>query len=484
VIASVHKVKDRAVAGAKQQYGTDVYGALRYLFGPGKANEHTDPHLVGVFEGAHLDALAPRAHVAGDGSTRYDVRDLARLLESPVMNPNDPHVYHVSVSTKGTADRTLTDEEWHEVAAELMHATGIAPRGDDLGCLWVAVRHGLSKEGNDHIHILATLTRLDGQRVSPWQDFQKMRGVCNAFERRFGLTVTNGGDGTQRKQPSRKAQEAFSRAGFPHVREDLWKAVSQAAAQASSEMRFLAALRQAGLVVETRTNAAGLIEGYSVGMPGHVDRHGDQITFKGSDLAGDLSWNALRVRWAGTIGTPTIADAEQVLDQARETLTQAAEAMRSNSADADAVAWAAGEFTQTFPGISDSTRAGVTDAARPPRHHRASSPLADQVRISGRQVAMLTAIGPRHPATAILKEVALLLDALNRLRDAQARTREATGALLGRSEVTRLHAQTTRAGAADRPQPNPAPARPAAPGAGEPISPTPPQPGDHRGRPR
>ncbi|MFJ1788267.1 hypothetical protein ACIOML_28665 [Streptomyces anulatus] len=82
------------------------------------------------------------------------------MLDAPVDALRGPrpaeHVWHVSVR-KAPTDRTLTDKERATVAAEMVHATGIAPHGDEHGCRWVAVRHA-----PDHSHLVATLARQDG----------------------------------------------------------------------------------------------------------------------------------------------------------------------------------------------------------------------------------------------------------------------------------------------------------------------------------
>src|SRR5689334_16401096 len=62
-------------------------------------------------------------------------------------------------------DRVLPDAEWAQVASAIMHRTGLAPQGDDLGVRWVAVRHAA-----DHIHIVATLARQDGTPPKVWND--------------------------------------------------------------------------------------------------------------------------------------------------------------------------------------------------------------------------------------------------------------------------------------------------------------------------
>jgi hypothetical protein len=44
----------------KVTYGQRVRGLLEYLWGPGKVEEHTDPHLVAGYD--DLEALAPDRH--------------------------------------------------------------------------------------------------------------------------------------------------------------------------------------------------------------------------------------------------------------------------------------------------------------------------------------------------------------------------------------------------------------------------------------
>jgi hypothetical protein len=148
--------------------GTNASGLLRYLYGPGQANEHTDPHLVAGFsEPAELEP----EHRPG---RLPDLRRLAGLLAQPVAalacQGCDKPVWHCSVRA-APEDRTLSDSEWAQVAAGIMHRTGLAPRGDDLGVRWVAVQHA-----SDHIHIVATLARQDGGKPSTWNDLADSTG--------------------------------------------------------------------------------------------------------------------------------------------------------------------------------------------------------------------------------------------------------------------------------------------------------------------
>ncbi len=86
------------------------------------------------------------------------------------------------LGTRRPRDRILTDAEWAQVAAQVMHRTGLAPEGDDLGVRWVAVRHAA-----DHVHLVATLARQDGAQPKVWNDFYRLRDACQEAERRFGL---------------------------------------------------------------------------------------------------------------------------------------------------------------------------------------------------------------------------------------------------------------------------------------------------------
>jgi hypothetical protein len=58
--------------------GTSVRGLLYYLYGPGRANEHADPHLVAGF--ADPVELEPERRPGG----APDLRRLTGLLAQPV----------------------------------------------------------------------------------------------------------------------------------------------------------------------------------------------------------------------------------------------------------------------------------------------------------------------------------------------------------------------------------------------------------------
>jgi hypothetical protein len=129
--------------------GSDARRLLYYLYGPGKANEHIDPHLVAGF--GDPAELEPERHRGG----YRGLRRLAGLLGQPLAALNGSSyrqpVWHCSLRA-APEDRVLSDAEWAQVAEGIMDSTGLAPAGDDLGVRWVAVRHAPG-----HIHIVATL---------------------------------------------------------------------------------------------------------------------------------------------------------------------------------------------------------------------------------------------------------------------------------------------------------------------------------------
>jgi hypothetical protein len=264
--------------------GTNATRLLYYLYGPGKANEHTDPHLVAGF--CDPGELEPERRRNGS----RDFRRLGGLLAQPLAALAGPGyarpVWHCSVrATPG--DRILSDAEWAQVAEQIMDRTGLAPAGDELGVRWVAVRHA-----PDHVHLVATLGRQDGTRPRIWNDFYRVREACQDAEARFGLRSTAPADRTAARRPSRAETEQAARRGWaepPRVR--LRREVCTAAAGAATEQEFFGRLADAGVLARKRysTTCPGAVTGYAVGLPGHTAKGGGVVWYGGGKLAADRS---------------------------------------------------------------------------------------------------------------------------------------------------------------------------------------------------
>ena len=136
---------------AKVTRGAGVGRLLAYLYGPGRASEHSDPHLVAGF--GDPAELEPGRRPGGSA----DLRRLAGLLTQPLaalpVPGGDRPVWHCSLRS-APGDRLLSDAEWAQAAEDVMDRTGLAPRDDWSGVRWGAVRHA-----PDHVHIVATLAR-------------------------------------------------------------------------------------------------------------------------------------------------------------------------------------------------------------------------------------------------------------------------------------------------------------------------------------
>ena len=150
---------------AKVTRGQRPSGAVRYLFGPGRYNEHEDAHVVAASASLRVEA--------GLRPTNPELEELAAAMDLPAVlfgtEVPGGACWHLSLSTKAGTDRELSDAEWAEVAKEAMSRLGFEACGQRAACRWVAVRHGRSSAGNDHLHVVVNLVREDGKVASHGQ---------------------------------------------------------------------------------------------------------------------------------------------------------------------------------------------------------------------------------------------------------------------------------------------------------------------------
>ncbi|MFG2862290.1 relaxase/mobilization nuclease domain-containing protein [Streptomyces sioyaensis] len=347
--------------------GSRTYGLLNYLYGPGRRDEHTDPHLVAAW----MPELAPDPGRDPEAT----IKQLTDRLDLPVLalpKHRRParHVWHCPVRTS-PGDRHLTDVEWAQVARRIVHAAGIAEHGDDKACRWVAVRHA-----DDHIHIVATLKREDGRSPRRHEDGIRAQAECRKIEAEFGLQILNAGDRTAAQRPTSAERSKAERVGRTETpRETLRERVRQALAGAASEEEFFRRLVEAGLRLEKRLAPSGDALGYKVALPGDRNRHGEPIWFPGSKLAPDLSLPKIRQRLdAGPPDSDTsVVDRSgepprpsHTRREAAPVAEQAASVLSGND-DADSAAQLVGvgelldALAQTSPA---STRQELAEAAR------------------------------------------------------------------------------------------------------------------------
>lgn len=277
--------------------GDDTAGLLYYLYGPGRAEEHVDPHLVASFDG-----MAPDPGRSSD--FHRAVKDLAGLLDQPVealparSRPALP-VWHTSVRA-APGDRTLSDDEWADIARRVVAATGIDPGDGEPGCRWAAVRHA-----DDHIHIVATLVCEDGSSPDDFRSGKRAQAECRLIEKELGLTLVNAGDGTAAKRPTSAERHKAERQGREQTaREELRETVRRAVAGATSEEEFFDRLAAAGLLIRKRVAPSGDLLGYTVALVDDRNEDDEPVFFAGSTLAPDLSLPRIRERWSAAQQDP------------------------------------------------------------------------------------------------------------------------------------------------------------------------------------
>ncbi len=144
--------------------GSGFARLMRYLAGPGRSNEHTEPHLV---------AWDPSIMAWQDDAEldRAAAEQIARALDEPRrmlgFDVPDGPVWHCSLSLRAEEGQP-SDEQWTAIAHDFVEGMGLTGAQGRADCRWVAARHGLSTAGDDHIHVVVDLVRLKwrwGQRA-------------------------------------------------------------------------------------------------------------------------------------------------------------------------------------------------------------------------------------------------------------------------------------------------------------------------------
>ncbi|PXW25219.1 UNVERIFIED_CONTAM: hypothetical protein DES50_1211 [Williamsia faeni] len=298
--------------------GAKMTGLMKYLVGQGKANEHTDPHLVAG------DPAIMAWH--DDATLSMDAaRDVARQVDQPrrvfgtkVMVPKramgddgswstdglrDGNVWHCSLALKADEGQ-ITDDKWSDIANDFMREMGFTEAGLSPA-RWVAVRHGLSANGNDHIHIAATCVREDGTKVALWDDWKKSQRVAHALEVKYGLAVTEGrASGIATRGYSRAERHKAAGKGGEPARLTLARNVRACVSAAVDEADFVRRVRSEGMLIRPRF-AAGtedVVTGYSAALAprtaqGKRDFAARPVWFGGGQLSKDLSLPRVRSEW-------------------------------------------------------------------------------------------------------------------------------------------------------------------------------------------
>lgn len=307
--------------------GSRMGGLMSYLQGEGRANEHTDPHLVAgsapimAMHGYDVLDRAAALVIAADLDEPKNVfgTEITRTEKSVDSETGetstrrvDADVWHASLSI-AAREGELSDEKWAEIATQFVERMGFA--GDELGkadCRWVAVRHGLSKNGNDHVHIAVSLVREDGTKASTHMDFPRAQTICRDLEREHGLEQLHDTERSvaQRGERPGERESAVKRGASEVDAKRLERTVRAAAGASQDEAEFVRRVRRDGVLIRPRF-AAGrddVVAGYSVALR---PEKGQQVVWHGGGrLARDLTLPELRKGWPDHPERATEAAAE------------------------------------------------------------------------------------------------------------------------------------------------------------------------------
>lgn len=320
--------------------GGNSAGLMQYLIGPGRANEHTSPHLVagsdvimrrwgawdklsaaqGFEIAKYVDQFMNETGTRSTGSRRVFNMDkidkktgepgVREVIEGPVAN----HVWHCSLSLS-PREAAQGDERWQQIARDFADQMGFTGADGKAECRWVAVHHGSAKNGGDHIHIMVNVIREDGTKWDRWQDQPRAMSACNKLEHTYGLEVIEAREHARGARADTAADlRAAARRGQDRTDRDiLLPRVRAAATAATSERDFVLRLRELGVRARPRfaRGRTDVVVGYSVAL--HKPKGQDAQWYAGGKVARDLTLTRLRTRWPDTP-----ASAQQAVDTWRD----------------------------------------------------------------------------------------------------------------------------------------------------------------------
>ncbi|OJF14515.1 relaxase/mobilization nuclease domain-containing protein [Couchioplanes caeruleus] len=433
--------------------GTRVRGLLEYLWGPGKAEEHTNPRIVAGYDDPAV--LAPPVDPSAPG--RWLLGELAAKLDAPQEALGDrgidEYVLQVALSVR-VDEREISDAEWSKIAHRYVEEMGFAGDAERAGCRWIAVHHGRSVNGNDHIHLVITRATEDGAPVYLRGEWKQSQQVCDRIEDVFGLRKDTPGRAGATTRPAENRPEIDqARTAGRRVtdRQLLRREVRAALAGAKDEADWVARMKAAGLLVAARADADDPAKtvGYAVALPPER-RAGKPRWLSGRLLDQDLSLHRVRQRWPSgerlsaqqwkdavprehrVLAGPQRVGVWRATAAALEDITARMAAVAPGSAEWPAIARASADALAVTAVIAESSGQGpvsraadiLARAAAPKRSGPApetSTIAAELARVSD---AITIAGAARHSreaaaVVALMVAAARLIVALARLREAQ-----------------------------------------------------------------
>jgi len=307
--------------------GGRMKGLVAYLAGPGRSNEHTNPMVVAGDDRVTFAVEPGRALNNDDAMTIGSIMDQPRdAYGTEVTVPTkawddekqsyiktgdkDAHVWHCSLSLRKEEGK-LAPEQWKAIAEDFVDRMGFIDPDGAKSSRWVAIHHGDSKNGNDHIHIAVQMVREDGTKANAYGDFKKAQKVCSQLEQKHGLEVLESRNQERSISADKPAERANAKQqGRPmSARYELRRRLRTALATSGSADEYIARLTDLNVKVAPSFERGSMtaVRGYKVALPDVQDSNGKSIWYAPSKLDATLGWPHVRQRF-GDVGVTAAQD--------------------------------------------------------------------------------------------------------------------------------------------------------------------------------
>jgi len=245
-----------------------------------KAERESKFPAVPITEDAPAWEAGRRDRVIGGNMSGENERELnqefsaIRKLRPDIKNPL------LCISIRKAPNDQVTADQWRDIAAKIVEGLGFQ------GCPYVVIQH---RDKDDHIHILASLIRLDGKVVSDSRSYQKIERVMRDVEVKYGLMPVKNSRDSVNRSPTWIERKRFVEAGEITVKMQLQQRITKVLESKPSTTQFINTLRvDHGVKVFPRLDAEGLPTGVAFG-------YGD-VAMSGTTIGHGYTWNKLLKR--------------------------------------------------------------------------------------------------------------------------------------------------------------------------------------------
>lgn len=304
--------------------GGRMAGLMNYLVGPGRANEHENQRLIAG------DDRVTFAYAPGVELSKYDAFEIAEILDAPrklhgtsVVKPlyakdeetgafltdengkkirtgsKDAHVWHCSLAVEAGYG-SVPDERWAKIAGSFVEKMGFIDPDGAKSSRWVAVHHGVSKNGNDHIHLVVSMVREDGTKAHTHNDFHRAQVACRELEVEYGLPRLESqehGKGLAGEKPAERTRAARGNNALSDKFE-LRRRLRAALSTANSAEEYVRHAQDLGVRIAPsfKPGSTTEVRGYRVSL-GARGSDNTMIWYAPSKLDSTLAWNDIHARF-------------------------------------------------------------------------------------------------------------------------------------------------------------------------------------------